>query len=70
MFVAVAALVGGALWLHPGAKPAPALKDQIESLRQFERAAEWTKLAEALDRSMILIPEGNFVRGSEVTRWD
>ncbi len=70
VFVAVAALAGGTLWLHPGAKSAPALKDQIESLRQLERAGEWTKLAETLDRSMIVIPEGNFVRGSDVTRWD
>ncbi len=72
LFVAVAALVGVILWLwlRPGAKSAPTLNDQIESLRQLERAEEWTKLSEALDRSTILVPEGNFVRGSDVTRWD
>ena len=68
----VAGLAGAAIWLWPraGAKPVPTLQDRVESLRQLGRAEQWPKLAEALERSVILIPEGNFVRGSNVTRWD
>ena len=39
-------------------------------IRQLEQVGDWARLADQLDHCVVVIPEGEFMRGSDNGRWD
>jgi len=60
-------LIDQAIPALPGEKDP---KAEIELLRWLDASADWARLVEALDRSVIRIPAGEFVMGSNTGRDD
>ena len=56
------------------AKQRPSVGQEVKTetalIRKLKQAGDWDKLVEVLDASMVAIPAGEFVRGSNTGRWD
>ncbi len=66
-------VLGGAallLFWRPGSKPPASPAITLGQIRDLKLSGDWATLAKTLDGTVVVVPEGEFVRGSNVTRWD